>query len=148
MDLLKKIISTLTGLFIVEVIILFFIDWKVAVFSGIILVVVSMLIQKKIDSIEKSKNKEQEDKKLQELNQTYGSENAKKIHDGVVTIDMTKAMVSEVYGNPFNKQEKVTKDGTVETFYYQPYTYRNSTKYKKYAIFKNDVLTEFGDVER
>lgn len=87
-----------------------------------------------------------ETQKQEALIQRFGEDNAALILKKELRIGMSAEMVRESRGNPEKEKKVVKTDQITMEWYWGEYEYRNSKKYKEYAIIVNDKLVEFGDI--
>jgi len=101
---------------------------------------------------QQQKERKKEEKKFQErkklLTSRFGEEDADKILNGDIWIDMTKEMLIESWGNPEDETVNVFKNKTKEKYFYNGRTTRQGTTvYKCEVKLENDVVVGYKENE-
>lgn len=79
------------------------------------------------------------------LTKRFGPELAKKILAKQVEIGMRKAVVEAMWGKGVNEKRKVDADGTTLQCDYMLKEVNGRKRYMYWAVFRNNVLVEYGD---
>lgn len=92
------------------------------------------------------KNQEKQAKREQYLTVKFGYDYAKTILNKEVKLGMTKEMVIEAIGNA-ESSKRIEKANSIKekclwTLHYRTF---NGIRGKKYGVFENDILIEYGD---
>ena len=98
------------------------------------------------------KRREQEEKQQQErkklLTSRFGEEDADKILNGDIWIDMTKERLIESWGNAQDEKEDVTKNKIKLKWYYNSRTTRQGTIVYEYEVrLENDIVVGWKELE-
>lgn len=92
------------------------------------------------------KTQEKQAKREQDLTTKFGSDYAKTILNKDVKLGMTKEMVIEAIGNPESSKRIERTNGIKEkclwTLRYKTF---DGIRGKKYGVFENEILIEYGD---
>ncbi len=80
-----------------------------------------------------------------DLVKKFGPEVTKKIHAKKVEIGMNRAVIEAMWGKGVNEKRKVDADGTTLQCEYLLKEVNGRKRYMYWAVFRNDVLVEYGD---
>tara|TARA_Y100000813_G_C24164942_1_gene353745 strand:+ start:10336 stop:11103 length:768 start_codon:yes stop_codon:yes gene_type:complete len=91
--------------------------------------------------------KEHEDR-LKALTRSFGTENALKIINGEYWKGMTKSMLTEAMGEPFDVDETVYKTKTKLKYFYKPYITRQKTRKFQFRVdIEDDIVVGWRDLD-
>lgn len=82
-------------------------------------------------------------KKLADIESQYGSEIAQKVQNKTPELGMKRDIVKLMWGQEYDVTSTTNTKGRFDTVYYIKDTQKS--KPRKYAIFQDDVLIEYGD---
>lgn len=92
------------------------------------------------------KQNERKTRRIKQLTEKFGEEFALPIYNKEIRIGMTKEMVIAALGNPQGSKQTLAERYTKErcTWILKDETNTGKSK-RKYGVFKNDILIEYGD---
>ena len=100
-----------------------------------------------VDSFLASLDRGKESKK-ERLIKKYGKEKGVKIFQGKIFLGMTHEMLIESRGNPEDQKEKVTRDKTIDKYYYNSrVTRQDTTVYGFEVTLENKVVIGWEELE-
>ncbi len=145
----KKTINIVSSSILIGVASFFLLDKIIALVvcsSLIVLLFIFFKFQREKKEKQTLKAQEKQATREQYLTAKFGSDYAKTISNKDVKLGMTKEMVIEAIGNPESSKRIEKTNGIKEkclwTLRYKTF---NGIRGKKYGVFENEILIEYGD---
>lgn len=92
--------------------------------------------------------KKEHEERLKALTRSFGAENALKIINGEYWKGMTRSMLTEAMGEPFDVDETVYKTKTKLKYFYKPYITRQKTRKFQFRVdIEDDIVVGWRDLD-